>query len=70
MRIAWDEFIVEPFSEWWNGTGKAKLAGLASDIGGGIGSGLKTGILMLLGIDLSDTLDEGANIGASFFRRV
>ncbi len=66
VRIAWDEFIVEPFSEWWNGTGKAKLAGLASDIGGGIGSGLKTGILMLLGIDLSDTLDEGANIGASF----
>lgn len=68
VRIAWDEFIVEPFSEWWNGTGKAKLAGLASDIGGGIGSGLKTGILMLLGIDLSDTLDEGANIGASFAR--
>lgn len=65
-QIAWDEFIAEPFFEWWNGTGKAKIAGIAESIGGGIGSGLKTGILMLLGIDLSDTVDEAAGVGASF----
>lgn len=66
VQIAWDKFITDPFLEWWNDTGKAKVAGIASNIGSGIGSGLKTGILMLLGIDLSDTLDEAAGVGASF----
>lgn len=65
-KIAWDEFIAEPFSGWWNSTGKAKFAGFAQDIGSGIGAGLKTGIMTLLGIDVGETLDEGASIGASF----
>lgn len=66
VSIAWDEFIAEPFAEWWNGTGKAKFAGFAQDIGEGIGTGLKVGITTLLGIDISETLDEGMSIGASF----
>lgn len=66
VKIAWDEFIAEPFSEWWNSTGKAKFAGFAQDIGTGIGTGLKAGIMTLLGIDLGETLDEGVSIGASF----
>lgn len=66
IQIVWDEFIVEPFSTWWNSTGKGKLASIASDIGNGIGSGLKMGILTLLGIDLSDATSEAANIGAQF----
>ncbi len=66
VKIAWDEFIAEPFSEWWNGTGKAKFAGFAQDIGSGIGAGLKLGIMTLLGIDVGETLDEGVSIGASF----
>ncbi len=66
VNIAWDEFIAEPFSEWWSSTGKAKFAGFAQDIGSGIGIGLKTGIMTLLGIDIGETLDEGASIGASF----
>lgn len=65
-KIAWDEFIAEPFSEWWSSTGKAKFAGFAQDIGEGIGTGLKVGIMTLLGIDLGETLDEGVSIGASF----
>lgn len=65
-KIAWDEFIAEPFAEWWASTGKAKFAGFAQDIGGGIGTGLKIGIMTLLGINLTETLDEGASIGASF----
>ena len=65
-KIAWDEFIVEPFSEWWNSTGKAKFADFAQDIGEGIGTGLKVGVMALLGIDLGETLDEGVSIGASF----
>lgn len=66
VKIAWDEFITEPFSEWWNGTGKAKFAGFAQDMGSGIGAGLKIGIMTLLGIDVGETLDEGVSIGASF----
>lgn len=66
VKIAWDEFIAEPFSEWWNSTGKAKFAGFAQDIGSGIGAGLKIGIMTLLGIDIEETLDEGVSIGASF----
>ena len=65
-KILWDDFVAEPFSDWWGTTGKAKVAEVAGDIGAGIGGGLKTGIMALLGIDLSGTLDEGASIGASF----
>ncbi len=68
VHIAWDVFIAEPFSEWWSGTGKAKFANFAQDIGAGLGSGMKTGIMALFGIDLSETLDEGVSIGASFAR--
>lgn len=66
VNIAWDEFVAEPFSEWWNSTGKAKFAGFARDIGEGIGTGLKIGVMTLLGIDIGETLDEGVSIGASF----
>lgn len=66
IEIAWDEFIAEPFSEWWNSTGKVKFAEFAQNIGSGIGVGLKTGIMALLGIDIGKTVDEGASIGASF----
>ena len=66
VKIAWDEFIAEPFFEWWNSVGKAKFAGFAQDIGIGIGTGLKAGIMTLLGIDLGETFDEGSSIGASF----
>ena len=66
VKIAWDEFIAEPFSEWWNGIGKAKFAGFAQDIGKGIGTGLKFGVMTMLGIDIEETLDEGISIGASF----
>lgn len=66
VKIAWDEFIAEPFSEWWNSTGKAIFADFAQDIGSGTGTGLKVGVMTLLGIDIGETLDEGVSIGASF----
>ncbi len=66
IKIAWDEFIAEPFAEWWNSTGKARFAEFSKDIGAGIGTGLKTGVMMLLGIDIGETLDEGASLGKSF----
>ncbi len=66
VSIAWEEFITEPFAEWWNGTGKAKIASAMGDFGSLLGSGIHTGIMALLGFDVSDTLDEGASIGKSF----
>lgn len=67
-HILWDEFIVEPFTEWWQATGKARVADFSEDIGQAIGTGLKVGVMTLLGIDISETIDEGAGIGASFAR--
>lgn len=66
VTIAWDELIAEPFVEWWNGTGKARFAEFAQQIGAGIGTGLKVGIMTLLGIDIGETLDEGMILGRSF----
>lgn len=65
-KIVWDEFVAEPFFEWWNTTGKAKFAGFSQSIGEGIGTGLKYGIMALLGVDIDETVDEGMSIGASF----
>ena len=66
VKLAWDDFIAEPFSEWWHSTGKQKIADIAGDMGTSIGTGLKLGILTLLGVDVSDTLNEGVSVGASF----
>lgn len=66
VKIAWDKIIAEPFSEWWNGSGKAWLAGKAEEIGGGLGSALHSGIMGLLGIDESGAAAEGADIGKAF----
>ena len=46
ISIAWDELVAEPFSDWWNGSGKVKVAGVARDIGVGIGTAISTGIIV------------------------
>lgn len=66
IDIAWDKLIAEPFSEWWESTGKALFAEKANDIGRGIGSGLSNLLQALLGIDLSTTLKEGESVGGAF----
>ncbi|MEG1562155.1 MAG: phage tail tape measure protein [Bacteroides sp.] len=68
IKIAWDKIVAEPFSQWWNSTGKAWFAEKAASIGQGIGSGLTTGLLAMLGVDISDTLGEGKMVGASFLQ--
>ena len=65
-KILWDEYIVQPFSEWWSSKGKAKINVIAGDIGNAIGTGLTVGIETILGIDVSETIDEGNTLGASF----
>lgn len=66
ISIAWDELVAEPFSDWWNGSGKVKVAGVARDIGVGIGTAISTGIMALIGIDVSSVVDEGSSIGRQF----
>lgn len=65
-KILWDEYIVQPFSEWWSSKGKAKINVIAGDIGNAIGTGVTVGIATILGIDISETIDEGNTLGASF----
>lgn len=65
-KILWDEYIVQPFSEWWSSKGKAKINVIAGDIGNAIGTGLTVGIATILGIDVSETIDDGNTLGASF----
>lgn len=65
-KILWDEYIVQPFSEWWSSKGKAKMNVIAGDIGNAIGTGLTVGVTTILGIDISETIDEGNTLGASF----
>lgn len=66
LKIAWDKIVAEPFSAWWNSTGKQYFIDKATSIGQGIGSGIRMGLLTLLGIDVSATMNEGQSVGAGF----
>ncbi len=66
VKLAWDEIVAEPFSEWWKNTGKSMASNIAGDVGRGIGSGIGAGLMMLLGIDVSDSVNEGASVGKAF----
>lgn len=67
IKLAWDKLIADPFDAWWSGTGKSWLAEKANSIGEGLGTAIKTGILALLGIDVSGAAADGMDIGKSFF---
>ena len=64
--IAWDELIAEPFSDWWDSKGHDFFVGKAGSLGRGIGTAVSTGILALLGVDVSDVAGEGASVGSAF----
>lgn len=66
VKIAWDELISNPFTEWWDGTGHQFFVEKAGDIGRGIGSAVPTGLLALLGIDVVSAVDDGATVGSAF----
>lgn len=66
VKLAWDEIVAEPFSEWWKNTGKSMVSNIAGDVGRGIGSGIGAGLMMLLGIDVSDSVNEGVSVGKAF----
>jgi len=66
LKIAWDKIVAEPFSAWWSSTGKQFFIDKATSIGQGIGTGIRMGLLALLGIDVSETFNEGQSVGAGF----
>lgn len=66
VSLAWDKIIAEPFNTWWNSTGRAWLTEKAASIGEGLGSAITTGLLTLLGIDVSGALEDGKTVGGSF----
>ena len=66
IRISWDRLIAEPFSEWWNSSGRKKITDTAENFGNFLGSGLSAGILGLLGVNDSGVLGEGMSVGESF----
>lgn len=66
IHIAWDELIAQPFGEWWSTTGREFFVSKAQSLGEGLGKGISSGLLALLGIDLKGAADEGQSIGAAF----
>ncbi|MCD8196122.1 MAG: hypothetical protein LUE24_02975, partial [Lachnospiraceae bacterium] len=68
VKIAWDTLIAEPFSEWWDSTGKQFFVDKASSIGESIGSGITSGLLALLGIDVDDAAEDGTSVGGAFLQ--
>ena len=66
IGILWDEVIWEPFSEWWEGTGKPKIAEKLYGFGEGLGSGISNALLTILGVDVEESLTEGVSLGQSF----
>lgn len=76
VRIAWDEIIAKPFSEWWAANGDAMVTDMSSKIGGALGGGMKGFIMGALGLFTSgDTLGDdgtfaeaGVTAGQAFFQ--
>lgn len=66
VSIAWNKIIAEPFNTWWESTGKAWFADKLGRVGESIGTGLTSGLLALLGIDISKTIEDGTSVGGAF----
>lgn len=66
VQVAWDKLIADPFDKWWSGKGKTWLTGKANDIGQGLGTALKEGILGLLGLEPGGAVEDGMSIGKAF----
>lgn len=66
ISIAWDKIVAEPFSAWWEGSGKLWLTEKVSGFGETLGSGITHGLLAILGFDASGAVEDGKSIGTSF----
>ncbi|RDY70325.1 phage tail tape measure protein [Halobacillus trueperi] len=71
MNIAWDEFVAEPFSEWYNGPGRGAMESVATTMGEGVGSAFGAALMALAGIkaeeeDQSPFVNAGSTAASSF----
>lgn len=66
ISIAWDKIVAEPFSAWWDSSGKPWLTEKVAGFGETLGSGISAGLLAILGFDASGAIEDGKSIGASF----
>ena len=66
IKIAWSKIVAEPFSQWWNSSGRAWLTKKMEGFGKALGSGITNGLLALLGIDLSGAREDGKTVGGAF----
>lgn len=66
IAIAWDKIVAEPFSQWWESSGKPWLTEKVAAFGETLGSGITAGLLAILGFDESGAIADGMTIGKSF----
>lgn len=69
LSMLWRGIVSDPLSEWWESTGKAKMAKTAKKIGETIGKMLTAGLLALFGAtEALDKIgeDSGNSIAGSF----
>lgn len=73
LKIAWDELISDPFEEWWQAGGEAKMNRVAEKMGSAIGGTLGGLIMGALGIaagdgaaDESPFVQAGRTAGTAF----
>lgn len=77
LFIAWDKIIAEPFSQWWNGSGKETIIGIVRSIGDNLGQvyhGIIAGIIAALkgeeidadGMNLTGMAAAGAETAKTF----
>lgn len=74
MKLLFKGTIMDPLKEWWNSEEvqawveekKEWLSKKASSWGESLGRGLSNGLLALLGVDVTDAVGEGIDIGTSF----
>lgn len=76
ISMLWEGAIANPFADWWDNTvapwwdntAVPWLAKKAGKLGTTIGTGLSNGILALLGVDVTDAAEGGADIATSFVK--
>lgn len=66
IAIAWDKIVAEPFSQWWESSGKPWLTEKVAAFGETLGGGITAGLLAILGFDESGAIADGMTIGKSF----
>lgn len=74
IGMLWEGAIKNPFAEWWSNTvapwwdrtAVPWMTEKAARLGNTIGTGLSNGLLTLLGVDVTETAEQGASIAGSF----